>query len=158
MTINRNFLFLEAFTVILIFSIFGDIQEYVALLISNHPNDYLLYLGTYIVIIAVLLFVIYKVTYKPPKYEKIVNKAQLRQENILSGLKTKIEKIDDKQKKKEEKTKAKALKAQEKAQEKAQKIQKSPVKKTTHSKSSKSSHRTSSYKSPAKPKATRRRK
>ena len=158
MTINRNFLALEVFTGILILSIFGDIQKYVASLIKHHPHDYMIYLGTYIIIISVLFFVIYKVTYKPPKYEKMVNKAQKRQEDILDGLKTKIEKIDVKQKKKEEKTKAKALKAQERANEKALKEHKKTTKARSHSSNAKSSHRTSSYKSPAKPKATRRRK
>ncbi len=121
MTVKRNGVALFSFSVILVLSIAGDIIEFVRTLISNQPNSYLFTLSGYIVIVSVVLFAFYKITYKPPKYEKIVNKAQKRQNNIIDGLKSKIETIDDKQRKKQEKTEKKLLRNAQKEEAKAQK-------------------------------------
>lgn len=157
MAINRNYLFLEAFSVILVFSILGNVQEFVATLISNHPHNYLYYLAVYIIVISVLLFAFYKITYRPPKYSKIVNKAQQRHDTLIAGLKSKIDTIDDNKRKKEENDRKKALKNAQKADTNTQ-TQK-PAKKETPTLSYKTIPKNtgSKNKSTSKSKTTRRR-
>ena len=161
MTINRNHLFLESFTVILILSIFGDVEEFVATLISNYPNSYFGYLIAYVVVFGIIIFAFYKITYKPPKYEKIVNKAQQRHDTIIGDLKTKMEKIDDKKRKTEEKKQAKIQKSlqqeEKKTQQQSQKKEKSLPTKTSRPQTIKSSKQNINYKSSPKQKSTRRR-
>ena len=67
----------------------------------------MMYLLVYVVVVGAIIFLIYKATYKPPKYEKIVNRAEQKQITLLDGLKTKIDNIDTKQKAKAKLEKAK---------------------------------------------------
>ena len=105
LNINRNYIFLEIFSLTLIGAFLLNVLEFVARLITDHPNDYLVILTIYIVVFVIVVFGFYKLTYKPPKYDKIVHEARKKENSLIDGLKTKIDTIDQKQSKKKEKSK-----------------------------------------------------
>ncbi len=133
MAINRNLIFLESFSVILVISVFGNVEEFVRTLISDHPNSYFIYLIGYVVIVAIVIFGFYKITYRTPRYEKLINKSQQRQTLLIDGLKSKIDTIDEKKKKQEEKKQAKLREKVENVQEKEQEKDQTRVQKTKSS-------------------------
>lgn len=162
--INRNFIFLEVFSVTLIGAIALNIWEYVATLASNDPNGYVFTLFGYVIVIAIIAYIIYFFVHTPPKFEKIINKADKRQTKLLDGLKTKMQTIDEKQAKKEMKKEKKILKQQINTQEKESRTksvsttQTSKKTKPTPVSSSKNSSSFSSTSNKASSKNVRRRK
>ena len=162
--INRNFIFLELFSATLIGAIALNIWEYVATLASNDPNGYVFTLLGYVLVIGIIGYIIYYFVHTPPKFEKIINKAEKRQTKLLDGLKNKMQTIDEKQAKKEINKEKKLLKQQLNTQEKESKTksvsstQVSEKIKPTPVSSSKSSSSVSSTATKASSKNVRRRK
>lgn len=105
LNINRNYIFLEVFSLTLILAFLLNVVEFVARTITDHPNDYIVIFAVYSIVLIVIVLGFYKLTYRPPKYDKMFNKARKKETSLIDGLKTKIETIDNKQAKKIEKTK-----------------------------------------------------
>lgn len=131
-----------------------NVWKSIATMATKNPHGYIFTLFGYLIIFSIIGYIIYRISYNPPEFENLVDRAQKRQDKLLDGLKTKIDTIDDKQaKKKKEKAKkkeelkAKILAGMDSTSNKS-KVQKSQAK-------SSSTSNTSSNKS--KSKAVRRR-